>query len=146
MQLFLFSVFSPPQYWICICIKIYLIWAKFSLYDMRKGKRGEERKEKVDQETWKKKCGVSYVLLSVGSKVQRCMLLWTKHRKTHSWNHAGLMEHLAQTPGTGDHAEFSDKLERQNPPDFCITHTLYHCFVNLLWMNEWSMNEWLMED
>ena len=43
------------------------------------------------------------------------------------------MEHLAETPGTGDHAEFSDKLERQNPPDFCITHTLYHCFVNLLW-------------
>ena len=38
---------------------------------MRKEKRGEERKEKVDQETWKKKCGVSYVLLSVGSKVIR---------------------------------------------------------------------------
>ena len=39
---------------------------------MRREKKEEgERREKVVQETWKKKCGVSYVLLSVGSKVIR---------------------------------------------------------------------------
>ena len=40
---------------------------------MRKEKKKEEgeRIEKVDQETWKKMCGVSYVLLSVVSKVIR---------------------------------------------------------------------------
>ena len=35
--------------------------------------------------------------------------------------------------GPGHLAEFVGKLERQNPPEFCITHTLYHCFVNILW-------------
>ena len=46
----------------------YIIWEK-----KKKRKEERERKEKVDQETWKKKCRVSYVLLSVGSKVIRVM-------------------------------------------------------------------------
>ena len=39
-----------------------------------------ERNEKVDQETWKKKCGVSYVLLSVGSKVSELYIYVTVNK------------------------------------------------------------------
>ena len=57
---------------------IYLIQVNFSLYHMRKEKKKEEgeRREKVDQETWKKKCGVSYVLLSVDSKVYQSYICY----------------------------------------------------------------------
>ena len=49
MQLFLFSVFSSPQNWICICIENIsdLSQVSFISYEKRKRRRGEGKKKSI---------------------------------------------------------------------------------------------------
>ena len=102
---FVFCLFSSSILNLYLHQKI--IWFKPSLViSYEKEKKDERKREKeikgrsrnLEKEVW----GLLCMLSSVDSKVIRVnMLLWTKHRDMHSWNHAGLMERLAWTPSPG---------------------------------------------
>ena len=76
----------------------YIIWKKKRKKTKSKGKGKKNSIKKLG----KRSAGfLMCCCLSVARLSELCMLLWTKHRDTHNWNHAGLMERLAWTPSPG---------------------------------------------
>ena len=101
---FVFCLFSSSILNLYLHQKI--IWFKPSLdyiiwEEEKKNGKGKGKKKSI-KKLGKRSAGfLMCCCLSVARLSQLCMLLWTKHRDTHSWNHAGLMERLAWTPSPG---------------------------------------------